>query len=66
MNPHFTVHPFEKYSVVEFRIPSLMDPIIQVWRLSKPRNFSNYEAGSWGPREADEFMQRDNRRWRRP
>ena len=45
---------------------SLMDPIIQVWRLSKPRNFSNYEAGSWGPREADEFMQRDNRRWRRP
>ena len=28
MNPHFTVHPFEKYSVVEFRTPSLMDPII--------------------------------------
>jgi anti-sigma B factor antagonist len=28
MNPHFTVHPFEKYSVVEFRTSSLMDPII--------------------------------------
>ena len=28
MNPHFTVHPFEKYSVVEFRTPSLMDPIV--------------------------------------
>jgi anti-sigma B factor antagonist len=28
MNPHFTVQPFEKYSVVEFRTPSLMDPII--------------------------------------
>jgi anti-sigma B factor antagonist len=28
MNPHFTVHPFEKYSVVEFRTTSLMDPII--------------------------------------
>src|SRR4030095_8219127 len=28
MNPHFTVHPFEKYSVVEFRTPSLMDPVI--------------------------------------
>jgi anti-sigma B factor antagonist len=28
MNPHFTVHPFPKYSVIEFRTPSLMDPII--------------------------------------
>ena len=28
MNPHFTVHPFEKHSVVEFRSASLMDPII--------------------------------------
>jgi glucose-6-phosphate 1-dehydrogenase len=45
---------------------ALMDPIIQVWGLSKPRNFSNYESGSWGPREADEFMQKDGRRWRRP
>ena len=45
---------------------SLMDPIIQVWNLSKPKNFSNYEAGSWGPAEADEFVQRDGRRWRQP
>src|SRR5829696_8109897 len=28
MNPHFTVHPFKDHSVVEFRTPSLMDPII--------------------------------------
>ena len=27
MNPHFTVHPFPKYSVVEIHTPSLMDPI---------------------------------------
>jgi len=45
---------------------SLMDPIIQVWNLSKPKNFPNYEAGSWGPKEADEFMAREGRRWRRP
>jgi glucose-6-phosphate 1-dehydrogenase len=45
---------------------SLMDPIIQVWQLSKPKNFPNYEAGSWGPKEADEFMAREGRRWRRP
>ncbi len=45
---------------------ALMDPIIQVWSLSKPKNFPNYEVGSWGPKDADEFMQRDGRRWRRP
>src|SRR4029079_18395642 len=28
MNPHFTVHPFDKSSCREFRTPSLMDPII--------------------------------------
>jgi glucose-6-phosphate 1-dehydrogenase len=45
---------------------SLMDPIIQVWNLSRPRNFPNYEAASWGPKEADEFMAREGRRWRKP
>ena len=45
---------------------SLMDPIIQAWRRTAPKDFPNYEAGSWGPKEADEFMQRDGRRWRRP
>jgi glucose-6-phosphate 1-dehydrogenase len=45
---------------------SLVDPIIQVWNLSRPRNFPNYETGSWGPKEADEFMAREGRRWRRP
>jgi glucose-6-phosphate 1-dehydrogenase len=45
---------------------SLVDPIIQTWQISKPRDFPNYPAGSWGPREPDEFMQRDGRRWRRP
>jgi glucose-6-phosphate 1-dehydrogenase len=45
---------------------ALTDPIIQVWNLSKPRNFPNYASGTWGPGEADDFMQRDGRRWRRP
>ena len=45
---------------------ALMDPIIQVWELSKPRNFPNYAAGTWGPKEADEFIEREGRRWRRP
>jgi len=45
---------------------TLMDPIIQFWKLSKPKVFPNYDAGSWGPKEADEFIQRDGRRWRQP
>jgi glucose-6-phosphate 1-dehydrogenase len=45
---------------------SLMDPIIQTWQISRPRDFPNYEAGSWGPKAADDFLQRDGRRWRQP
>jgi glucose-6-phosphate 1-dehydrogenase len=45
---------------------SLVDPIIQTWDRIKPTDFPNYEAGSWGPKQADEFLQRDGRRWRRP
>jgi glucose-6-phosphate 1-dehydrogenase len=45
---------------------SLVDPIIHVWENNKPDDFPNYPAGSWGPRKADEFIQRDGRRWRQP
>jgi glucose-6-phosphate 1-dehydrogenase len=45
---------------------SLMDPIINTWSKTKPEDFPNYPAGSWGPEKADEFIQRDSRRWRRP
>ena len=43
---------------------SLMDPITQAWERSQPKDFPNYESGSWGPKEADEFIQRDGRHWR--
>jgi glucose-6-phosphate 1-dehydrogenase len=40
-------------------------PILEAWQ--QPANhFPNYEAGSWGPKEADEFIERDGRRWRKP
>jgi glucose-6-phosphate 1-dehydrogenase len=45
---------------------SLVDPIIQTWGSIKSSDFPNYEAGGWGPKKADDFMQRDGRRWRRP
>ena len=38
---------------------ALVDPIIKTWDKTKPTNFPNYEAGSWGPKEADELLQRD-------
>jgi glucose-6-phosphate 1-dehydrogenase len=45
---------------------ALVDPIIKTWDQTKPTNLPNYEVGSWGPKEADDFLQRDGRRWRRP
>jgi glucose-6-phosphate 1-dehydrogenase len=35
-----------------------------VWTALPPRNFPNYSAGSWGPRESDELIERDGRHWR--
>ena len=42
---------------------SVVNPILDVWNAIPPRNFPNYPSGSWGPREADELMERDGRRW---
>ena len=45
---------------------SLVDPVIRAWENNKPADFPNYPAGTWGPKAADDFLQRDGRRWRRP
>jgi glucose-6-phosphate 1-dehydrogenase len=51
------------------------DWIEQAWRLTQPvldhwatapGPLPQYEAGSWGPTEADAFIARDGGRWRRP
>ncbi len=42
----------------------LMDPILQGWR-DHP-HVAPYEAGGWGPDEADELLARDGRVWRKP
>ena len=44
---------------------SIVQPIIDAWVDGPPPEFPNYEAGSWGPPEADLLIQRDGRRWRR-
>jgi glucose-6-phosphate 1-dehydrogenase len=41
----------------------VVGPILDVWKALPPRNFPNYAAGTWGPREADELLERDGRRW---
>jgi glucose-6-phosphate 1-dehydrogenase len=40
--------------------------ILDGWRAHPPDrvNCPNYEAGTWGPPEADAFMRRDGRQWR--
>jgi glucose-6-phosphate 1-dehydrogenase len=43
----------------------VVSPIQDVWSALPPRNFPNYAAGSWGPREADELLEREGRQWRR-
>jgi glucose-6-phosphate 1-dehydrogenase len=43
---------------------SIMDAVEEGWRKS-PAPFA-YESGTWGPAEADAFIERDGRKWRRP
>ena len=42
-----------------------VDPILDVWKALPARDFPNYAAGSWGPREADDIITRDGRAWRK-
>jgi glucose-6-phosphate 1-dehydrogenase len=42
---------------------SLLTPILEYWAGTKPRDFPNYAAGTWGPKSADELLARDGRSW---
>jgi glucose-6-phosphate 1-dehydrogenase len=43
---------------------NVVSPVMDVWKALPPRNFPNYASGTWGPKEADELLERDGRRWR--
>jgi glucose-6-phosphate 1-dehydrogenase len=43
----------------------VITPVLDVWKALPPRGFPNYSAASWGPKEADELLERDGRAWRR-
>jgi glucose-6-phosphate 1-dehydrogenase len=42
---------------------SVIEPILDVWKALPPRAFPNYHAGTWGPKEADELLERDGHEW---
>ncbi len=42
----------------------VVSPVLDVWKALPPRNFPNYAAGTWGPKEADDLLERDGRHWR--
>ena len=49
------------------------DEVDRAWRIVQPLLDAGagaapivYEQGTWGPREADDLLRRDGRRWRRP
>jgi glucose-6-phosphate 1-dehydrogenase len=44
---------------------SIVDPIIDAWASGPAPDFPNYDAGTWGPPDADELIARDGRHWRR-
>ena len=44
---------------------AIVDPIIDFWADSEAPAFPNYEAGTWGPPEADQLLAREGRKWRR-
>jgi glucose-6-phosphate 1-dehydrogenase len=44
----------------------LLGPVLDAWAVGDPNKFPNYEAGTWGPAEANTLIERSGRRWRRP
>jgi glucose-6-phosphate 1-dehydrogenase len=43
----------------------IVDPILNVWE-SRGVPLAGYAAGTWGPRQADQLIERDGRQWRTP
>ena len=39
-------------------------PVLDHWLNHPPKTFPNYPCGTWGPKEADQLIGREGRRWR--
>jgi glucose-6-phosphate 1-dehydrogenase len=44
----------------------IIDPLLCFWEKHPPAHMPTYQAGSWGPREADQLIAADGARWREP
>ncbi|MDZ4772744.1 MAG: glucose-6-phosphate dehydrogenase [Planctomycetota bacterium] len=55
---------FQRADMVEMGW-SIVNPMLEVWGALPPRNFPNYSSGSWGPKEAEELLEREGRKWRK-
>ncbi|HEY1861076.1 MAG TPA: glucose-6-phosphate dehydrogenase, partial [Gemmataceae bacterium] len=45
---------------------SVIEPVLDGWAATRPTDFPNYAAGSWGPVAADALLARDGRVWLPP
>jgi glucose-6-phosphate 1-dehydrogenase len=43
---------------------ALITPVLEAWKTAGVTDIPTYEAGEWGPREADDLMAANGRRWR--
>lgn len=44
----------------------LYTPLLDFWRGAGKEGVASYSAGSWGPKEADELLQKSGHKWRAP
>lgn len=56
---------FNRRDEVEAAWEAIM-PFLNGWDETQPPHFPNYEAGTWGPTDAEHLIRRDGRKWRRP
>jgi glucose-6-phosphate 1-dehydrogenase len=41
----------------------IVQPILVTWAIDEPDDFPNYAAGSWGPKSAFDWINKDRRKW---
>ena len=42
---------------------SVISPILEAWQASSANDFPNYDAGTWGPEDAEALIARDGNNW---
>ena len=42
----------------------IVTPVLDVWQALPAREFPNYAAGTWGPKESDILLENDGRSWK--